>query len=133
MEKNLKSENLSDSQKQTLCNKMEEQVEKLDVTRPEVRTGEFVDFSDIRSHYRDLIKLYRHSKDCGNQTSLVSSTSAGDKDSNETVNDTGNGAIENAEGKVEVSSRHSDTENNQASPTHGHREGDRSKKWSSTT
>ena len=66
---------------------MEEQVDKLDeictewiqITRPEVCSGEFVDFSDLRSHYRDVIKLYRHRKDCGNQTSLVSSTSAGDK------------------------------------------------------
>ena len=74
---------------------MEEQVEKLDeictewiqITRPEVRAGEFVDLSNIRSHYRDLIKLYRHSKDCGNQITLVSSTSAGDKDPNETVID----------------------------------------------
>ena len=61
LEENLKSENLSDSKKQTLCNKMEEQVEKLDeictewiqITRPVVRAGEFADFSDIRSHYRD--------------------------------------------------------------------------------
>ena len=56
-----------------------------------------------------LIKLYRHSKDRGNQTSLVSSTSAGDKDPNETVIDTGNGAIENTEENLEVSSRHSAT------------------------
>ena len=70
----MKSENLSDSKKQKLCNKMEEQVGKLDeicteriqITMPEVRIGEFVDFSDIRSHYQDLIKLYRHSKGCGN-------------------------------------------------------------------
>ena len=54
---------------------MEEEVEKLDeictekiqITRPEVRAGEFVDFSNIRSHYWDLLKLYRQSKDCGNQ------------------------------------------------------------------
>ena len=90
LEKNLMSENLSDQKKQTLCNKMEEQVEKLDeictewiqISKPEVHAREFVVFSDIRSHYRDMIKLYRHSKDCGNQTSLVSSTSAGDKDPN---------------------------------------------------
>ena len=54
------------------------------ITRQEVRAGEFVDFSDFRSHYSELIKLYRHSKYCGNQTSLVSSTSAGDKDPNDT-------------------------------------------------
>ena len=71
---------------------MEEQVEKLEkiytewiqITSPEVRAGEFVDVYDIRSHYRDLITLYRYCKDYGNQTSLVSSTSAGDKDPNKT-------------------------------------------------
>ena len=123
---------------------MEEQVEKLDeictewiqITRSEVRAGEFVDLSNIRSHYRDLIKLYRHSKDCGNQISLVSSTSAGDKDPKETVIDTGNGAIENAEGtrrSLPGILIHNEAENNQASPNRVHREGDRSKKWSSKT
>ena len=74
---------------------MEEQVKKLDeictewiqITRPEVRAGQFVVFSDIRNQYRDLIQLYRHNKECGNQTSLFSSTSAGDKDPNKTVID----------------------------------------------
>ena len=109
MEKKLKAENLSDSKKQTLCNQMEELVEKIDEMYTEwiritgVRTKEFVNISNIRRHYQDLIKLYRHSKDCGNQT-LVSSTSAVDKDPNETVVDTGNREIEKAE---EVSSRHS--------------------------
>ena len=69
-----------------------------------------MDFSNIRSHYRELIKQYGQSKDSGNQTSLVSSTSAGDKDPNETVIDTGNEAIENAEENVEVSAMHSATQ-----------------------
>ena len=104
---------------------MEEQVGKLDkmytewiwITRPEVRTEDFVDFSDIRSHYRDLIKLYRYSKDRENQTSLVSSTSAGDKDPNKTVINTGNGEIENAQENVEVSSRHSATQGSTKQPS----------------
>ena len=104
---------------------MEELAEKLDemhtewirITRPEVCAQEFVDFSDIRSHNRNLIKLYRLSKDCGNQTSLVSSTSAVDKDQNETVIDTGNGAIENAEGNVEVSSRNSAARGSRKQPS----------------
>ena len=50
---------------------------------------------------------------------LVSSTSVGDKDQNETVIDLGNGAIENAEGnvEVEVSSRHSDTQESKKQPS----------------
>ena len=71
--------------------------------------GQFVDFSDIRSHYPDLIKLYRHSKDCGKQISLVSSTLANHKKQNETVIDTGYGAIENADENAEISSMQSAT------------------------
>ena len=66
-------------------------------------------FHAFRGHYQDLIKLYRHSKDCGNQTSLVSSAPAVDKNSNETVIDRGSGARENAAENVEVSSKHSAT------------------------
>ena len=87
---------------------MEELVEKLDEkytecirkTRPEVRIQKFVNLFDIRSHYQDLIKLCRHSKGCGNPTSLVLSTSAGDKNQNETVIDAGNAAIGNAQENV---------------------------------
>ena len=74
-----------------------------------------MDFSNIRSHYRDLIK--QQSKDCGNQTSLVSSKSAVGKEPNETVSDTGNGMIENIEENVEVSSRHSVTQGSRKQPS----------------
>ena len=77
----------------------------------------FANFSNARSYYRHLIKQYRLSKDCGNQTSLVSTTSAVDKDLNETVIDTGNGALENAEENVEVSSRHSATQGSRKQPS----------------
>ena len=87
--------------------------------KQEYRSRELVDFSNIRSHYRDLIKQYSLSKDCGNQTALVSSTSAVDKDPNETVIETRNGAIENTEGNVEVSSRHSATKGSRKQPSIG--------------
>ena len=94
---------------------MERLVEKLDEIyaesnqkiKQEYRSRELVVFSNIRSHCRDLIKQYRLSKDCGNQTSLVSSKAAVDKDPNQTVVDTVNGALENAEENLEGSSRHS--------------------------
>ena len=76
-----------------------------------------MDFSRIWSHYRDLIKEYGQSKDCGNQASLVSSTSALDKDTNETVIDTGNAVIENTEENIEVSSRHSATQGSRKQPS----------------
>ena len=80
-------------------------------------THEFANFSKARSHYQDPIKQYRLSKNCGNQTSLVSTTSTGDKDPNdETVIDTGNGAIENAEENAEVSSKSSATHGSRKQP-----------------
>ena len=79
---------------------------------------EFAGFINARSHYQDLIKQYRLSKDCGNQTSLVSTTSADDEDPNdETVIGTGNGAIENAEANNEVSSKHSATHGSRKQPS----------------
>ena len=47
----------------------------------------------------------------------MSSTSAVDKDPNETVIHTGNGALENAEENVEVSSRHSATQGSRKQPS----------------
>ena len=118
LEKKLKSENLSDSEKQILCDQAERFLEKLDeiyaealqILKTENCSHGFANFSNVGSHYQDLIKQYRLSKDCGNQTSLVITTSTGDKDPNdETVIDTGNGAIENAEENAEASSKHSTT------------------------
>ena len=78
----------------------------------------FANFSKARSHYQDLIKQYRLSKDCGNQTSLVSTTSTADKDpNNEIVIHTGNGAIENAEENAQVFSKHSATHGSRKQPS----------------
>ena len=126
LEQKLKSENLSDSEKQIVCDQAERFLEKLDEIYAEghrtLKTENcphgFAKFSNVRSHYQDLIKQYRLSKDCGNQTSLVTTTSTGDKDPNdETVIDTGNGAIENAEEKGEVSSKHSATHGSRKQPS----------------
>ena len=80
LEEKLKTESLSGSKKQTLCNQVERLIEYLDeiyaeliqTIKQEYRSRELVDFSNIRSHYRGLIKQYRQSKDCGNQTSSSS-------------------------------------------------------------
>ena len=118
LEKKLKSENLSDSEKQILCDQAERFSEKLDeiyaealrILKTENCPHGLANFSNNRSHYQDLIKQHRLSKDCGNQTSLGTTTSTGDKDPNdETVIDTGNGAIENAEENAEVSFKQSAT------------------------
>ena len=126
LEKKLKSENLGDSEKQTLCDQAERFLEKRDeiyakalrILNTQNCPHGFANFSNVRSQYQDLIKQYRFSKDCGNQTSLVSTTSAGDKDPNdETVIDTGNGAIENAGENAEVSSKHSATHGSRKQPS----------------
>ena len=125
LEKKLRAENLSDSEKQTLCNQAERLLEKLDkifaeslqIMKTKACPQGLANFSNARSYYRDLIKQYRLSKDCGNQTSLVSSTSVVDKDPNETVFHTGNGALENAEENVEVFSRHSATQGSRKQPS----------------
>ena len=126
LEEKLKAENLSESEKQILCDQAERLLEKLDeicaealrIAKTEACHHGFTNFSNARSHYQDLIKQYRLSKDCGNQTSLVSTTSAGNKDLNdETVIDTGNGAIENAEENNEVSSKHSATHESRKQPS----------------
>ena len=67
LENRLKTEISSDSEKQTLCNQVERLVEKLDEIyaesiqkmKQEYRFRELAEFSNIRSHYRDLIKQYR--------------------------------------------------------------------------
>ena len=69
------------------------------------------------SYYRNLVNQYGHSKDCRKQTSLVSSTSADDNDPIDTVIDTGNKAIENAEENLEVSSSHSATQRSRKQPS----------------
>ena len=146
-EKQLKSENLSDSEKQILCDQAERLIENRDeicaeailILKTESCPHWFPNLSKASSHYQDLIKQYRLSKECGNQTSLVSATSTGDKDPNdETVTDTGKRAIENAEENAEVSSKHSATHGSACwqhpvLPTRDHQRGDKLKKWSSKT
>ena len=94
--------------------------------KPEDCTKLFVNLNDSRSYYLDLFKLYRRSKDCGNQTSLVSSTTVGDKDPNERVIDARNEAKET----LKRTSRffqcillHTLAEENPVLPTRHHREG----------
>ena len=126
LEEKLKSENLSDSEKQILCDQAERLLGKRDeicaealrILKTESCPHGFSNFSKARIHYQELIKQYRLSKDSGNQTSLVSTTSTGDKGPNdETVIDRGNGAIENAEENVEFLFKHSATHGTQKQPS----------------
>ena len=76
-------------------------------------TEALTNFSKNKKFFQELLEQNQQTAEKGNQTSLVSSTSVGDKNPNKTLIDTGNGAIENAEGNVGVYSRHF--------PTHGSR------------
>ena len=78
--------------------------------KSEFATGYLTNLSKHKIFYQNLLKQYQQTAESGNQTLLVSSTSAADKKPNETVIDTGNGVLENAEENVEVSSRHSATQ-----------------------
>ena len=84
LEKKLKAENLSDCEKQILCNQAERLLEKLDencteslrIMKTEPCPQAFANFSNDRNYYRTLIKQYGHIKYCGNQTSILASTSS---------------------------------------------------------
>ena len=117
LEKKLKAENLNDSKNQTLCNQMEELIKTGWELRRNETTKLFVNLSDSRSYYLDLSKLFGRSNDCGNKTALVASTSAGEKDPNETVIDTEIEAIENTGENVEVSSWQSATHGSRKEPS----------------
>ena len=117
LDNHLKTENFSDS-KDILCNQLEWFVGKLDeiyawwiqMIKREDCARDFVEVGNSKIYNRDLIKRYGHSKDCGIQTSLVSSILAGDMETKRTVTDTGNGAIEIIEEYLEITSKHSANE-----------------------
>ena len=115
-EKKLKAENLSDSEKQILCNQTERLLENLveifaeslQIMKTEACPQAFANFSNGRSYYRNLIKQHGHNKDCGNQTSRVASTS-GKNDAKQTVVFNDKDASNPTGEVVEISSQRSAT------------------------
>ena len=103
MEEEIGTENLDNSRKQALCSKLEQLLAKLDSTHAELILNVKSDIAmdwlrslrEQKDFYRGVLKLYQRTTESGNQTSLVSSTSAGDNDPNDTVIDRGNGTIRN--------------------------------------
>ena len=95
MEEKLESDNLNDSCKQALCSKLEQLVTKLDliyaafiqIVKSELATGALTTLPKSINFYQDLLKQYQKNAESGNQTPLVSSTSADDEDPNEPVID----------------------------------------------
>ena len=107
VEEELGSEKLDDSRKQAVCSKLGQLVTKLDsshaaviqIVKSDLATDWLTSLSENKNYFQGLLKQYQQTAESGNQTSLVSSTSACDKDPNKTVIDTGNGATEKPKGK----------------------------------
>ena len=116
LERKWKTKNLSDSEKEILCNQAERLLEKLDeicaesfqIMKTEACPQGFANFKKTRSYYRNLIKQHGHNKDCGNQTSLVASTSS-KNDANQTVVVNNKDASNPTGEVVEISSQRSAT------------------------
>ena len=125
MRDNLGSENLDDNRKQALRSKLEQLVTKIvsshakviQIVNSKCATDWLLTLSNSKNYFQDLLKQDHQTAESGNQTLLVSSTSAADKDPNETVIDTGNGTIKNAEENVEVSSRPFATQGSRKQPS----------------
>ena len=113
LRKHLEAENLNDSQKQTLFNKMEQLLQKLDTKqsqiiqfmKPDVGIEVFGTFSDDKRSYQALLKQLCQTAESENQTSLVSSTYWGERYPNQTIIDPGTGAIARLDGNGESSSK----------------------------
>ena len=118
------SEILNGSRKQAFCRKLEQLVTKLDSSHAaiiQIAKSKFAKYwlttlNNSKYCFQDLPKTSQQTAESGNQTSLVSSTSVGDEDPNETVVGTRNGALENAKENTEVSSKHSATHGNRKQP-----------------
>ena len=77
--------------------------------KPKDCTQEFVEVSDSRSCYREVIKQDWHSNDCGNPTSLIASTLGNENDPKQSVIEI-NDESSNAKGETaEVSSQNTAT------------------------
>ena len=91
--------------------------EAIQLVNHKVRVARFMVISNNRNYYTDLLKKYQQTAESRNQTSLVSTTSAGDTGPSETVVDTGIAVTENVEENVEVSSRPSETHRSRREPS----------------
>ena len=121
----LGSENLDDYRNQGLHSKLEPLLTKLhsshaaiiQIVKSKFAKDWLTTLSNKKNYFEDLLKQHQQTAESENQTSLVSSTSATDNNPNATVFDAGNGAIENADENVEVSSRHSATQGSRKKPS----------------
>ena len=87
VEDELGSENLDNSHKKALCSKLEQLVTKLDsshaaiiqIVKSKLAMESLTNLSENKNYFQDLLKQYQQTAESGNQTCLVSSTTAGKK------------------------------------------------------
>ena len=83
------------SEKTTLCSKLEKlktkesnyYAEGVKLLKPEIASKEMIEFADMDTHIRNVIRQHQQTAEFGNQTSLVATPKASEKDPNETVID----------------------------------------------
>ena len=103
------------SEKLTLCSKLEKLITKesnyyaegVKLLKPEIASKEMIEFADRGTHIRGVIRQHRQMADFGNQTSLVATPNASEKDPNETVIDTSKSNPKSHLDNIEVYSKKS--------------------------
>ena len=105
-----KSENSSERTK--LCSKLEKLMTKysascaefIPLLKPDVAAKELAEFAASENYMRDVIRQHQQMADFGNQTSLVATPNASEKDPNETVINTSKSNPKSHFDNIEVSS-----------------------------
>ena len=103
------------SEKTTLCSKLEKLMSKnatlsseiVQLLKPEIASKEMIIFADSNNYIREVLRQHQQTAEFGNQTSLVATPSASEKDPNETVIDTSKGNPKSHLDNIEVSSKKS--------------------------
>ena len=75
--------------------------------KPEIASKEMIEFADRGTHIRGVIRQHQETAEFGNQTSLVATPNASEKDPNETVIDTSKSNPKSHLDNIEVSSKRS--------------------------
>ena len=103
------------SEKTTLCSKLEKLMSKnatlsseiVQLLKPEIAAKEMIIFADSNNSIREALRQHQQMADFGNQTSLVATPNASEKDPNETVIDTSKSNPKSQLDNIEVSSEKS--------------------------
>ena len=108
-----KSEN--SSEKASLCSKLEKLMTKysascanfIPLLKPDIAAKAVTEFADSNNSIREVLRQHQQMADFGNQTSLVATPNASEKDPNETVIDTSKSNPKSHLDNIEVSSKKS--------------------------